>query len=140
MPDMLTASQAAKLVGKSPSTIRRMIKEKKIPFQKSPEGWNIVTKRDLLSAFMTASPDSQINNPHQSEVLSERAMHILEKQLAIANTTIESLTSENRRLLEENFRLNRRLEDSFETWQAEMKALISQQEKDRGVISRWLRS
>ena len=140
MPDMLTASQAAKLVGKSPSTIRRMIKEKKIPSRKSAEGWNMVTKHDLLSAFMTTSSDTQTTAHQQSESLSDRTMHVLEKQLSIANTTIESLTVENRKLLEENFRLIRRLEDRFEAWQAEMKALISDQDKEKGIISRWLRS
>ena len=105
MPDMLTASQAAKLVGKSPSTIRRMIKEKKIPSKKNTEGWNMITKHDLLSAFMTVSPDNHMTAPQQSENLSDRTMNVLEKQLAIANTTIESLTAENRKILEENFRL-----------------------------------
>ena len=100
----------------------------------------MITKHDLLSAFMTVSPDNHMTAPQQSENLSDRTMNVLEKQLAIANTTIESLTAENRKILEENFRLIRRLEDRFEAWQAEMKALISDQDKEKGIISRWLRS
>ena len=137
MSKLLTPTQAAKLVSKSPSTIRRMIKEKKIVSEKTEKGWNVVSKESLLAAFAEASKDNHYKQTEETEYASNIAVKVFEKQLENANEIIQSLLTEKQKLIEENFRLTKRQEEQFQAWKSEMESILK---KNSGnSISRWLR-
>ncbi len=138
MSGLLTASQAAKLVNKSPSTIRRLIKLGKLPSTTSAEGWKVVTKTDLMLCFHerlqqpVMNPDAQL--PLANESLSQTTMNALKTALEAANKTIE-----HERALVKSYREeNRELQGKLIQITHEMKAML--EDKPGGIISRWIRA
>ncbi len=138
MSGLLTASQAAKLVNKSPSTIRRLIKLGKIPSTVSAEGWKVVTKTDLMLCFherLQEPVKKDAAQPSQSsDSLSQDVMNALKTALDAANRTIEHERSLVKSYREEN----RELQGKLIQITHEMKAML--EDKPGGIISRWIRS
>jgi excisionase family DNA binding protein len=138
MSGPLTASQAAKLVNKSPSTIRRLIKQGKLPSTISSEGWKVVTKTDLMVCFrerlQQPSKKPASDHPEMHSSPSQTAMDALKTALETANKTIDHERSLVRSCREEN----KILQSELLQITHEMKSILAKENKS--VLSRWIRS
>ena len=96
-PTILTAGEAAKLVGKSVPTITRAIKNGRLSATpRKPKGWNI-DRSELFRVFDAVTPETkqgvamlEVNTPIKDSVLQAK-LEVMEQRFNDAQATIEDL-------------------------------------------------
>jgi DNA-binding transcriptional MerR regulator len=138
--DTLTMSAAAKLSGKSVSTIRRWIDDGFLPAKKTQEGWRVVAHHDLMATLSRvpqdasrevkgSRPGATAGYPHESSLIA-----VIEASLKREQEALEH----ERRMSAELREQNKTLQSELLKLTREMQAMLS---KDAGgALSRWLRS
>lgn len=132
--ELLTINDAAAMSGKSIQTIRRMIKQKKLPVkkQKTPQGFNYMIIKEALLSYIeqTSQTDSQqsptiqpYSREHQS--LTGDYTEQFRAEIDHFNLTIQRLIEQNSKDKENFFRLIGTFQDRVGVLENQIKLLES---------------
>lgn len=135
MNDQMLLTDAAKLVGKAPATLRRLVNDGRIPSTKDTQGRNRVRREDVI-AFYTSLSDQPLIPTRAGAEREDGMVCALRDQITILAQTVEREREENKEL---RHRL-REIEQERTQHLAEMRALLSRDVTGKeGVLSRWIR-
>ena len=130
MNDDLSASQAAKMAGCAPSTMRRWLKEKRISGARlASQGW-IVNEKSLREFLGSSAPLTAQSRSEQAQRASSDLVELLNEQLEALREQARFERERATRFEEENRQLH-----------AEIRALLDPKTKSRlgQFVSRWVR-
>ena len=135
MSDQLLLTEAAKIVGKAPATLRRLVNDGRLPSAKDSQGRNRVRREDVIAYYATMSDHTPIVD-RAGASHSDPMLCALRDQIAILAQTVDREREENRELRQ---RL-REMEQERTQHLAEMRAMLTRDSNGRdGVLSRWIR-
>jgi hypothetical protein len=135
MSDQLLLTEAARIVGKAPATLRRLVNDGRIPSTKDVQGRNRVRREDVIAYYATTSEQNPIPD-RAGASHSDPMLGALRDQIAILVQTVDREREENRELRQ---RL-REMEQERTQHLAEMRAMLSRDSNGKeGVLSRWIR-
>jgi Helix-turn-helix domain len=135
MSDQLLLADAAKLVGKAPATLRRLVNDGRIESTKDSHGRNRVRREDVIAYYASTSDQPPVHDRAGAQG-SDPMVCALRDQIAILAQTVDREREENRELRQ---RL-REMEQERSQHLAEMRALLSKDASSKdGVLSRWIR-
>lgn len=134
MSDQILLTEAAKLVGKAPATLRRLINDGRIQSTKDSQGRNRVRREDVIAFYAIMEGERAIPD-RAGAVHEDHLTRALRDQIAILTQTVDREREENKEL-----RARLREVDQERTQHlAEMRALLSKESSKDGVLSRWIR-
>ncbi len=136
MSDPMLLSEAARLVGKTPGALRRLINEGRLHALKDPQGRHRVHKENVIAHYANtcrsgASTDQHMDRPQTQE--DDPLLRALRDQVAILRSNVDQDRIEKAELRTQN----REFQSQLVKLAAEMQALLSK-ETD-GKLSRWFR-
>ena len=101
MSDLVTLTNASKLVSKNPSTLRRLINEGKISSIKSKDGHHQIYRSDLIAYFATTSDQrsQQVTHPSDQGSLVLRSLN---DQIDLLKSMVDRSQRENESLRDQN--------------------------------------
>lgn len=135
MNDQMLLTDAAKLVGKAPATLRRLVNDGRIPSLKDTQGRNRVRREDVIAYYASMSDQVPVHDRAGAE-REDPIVCALRDQIAILAQTVDREREENKELRQ---RL-REMEQERTQHLAEMRALLSRDGAGKeGVLSRWIR-
>jgi hypothetical protein len=132
MSDHVLLTDAAKLVGKAPATLRRLVNDGRIPSTKDTQGRNRVRREDVIAYY--AAMDEGHTIPDRAGAMHEDNLtRALRDQITILTHTVDREREENRELRQRM----REMEQERTQHLAEMRALLSKGKE--GGLMRWVR-
>lgn len=134
MSEDVLLSEAATRIGKSATTLRKLVNLGKLETNKDKQGRHWVCMNDVLAHYaLTPAPRAGASRLHEhtesrGEQMLREHISFLEQALSRERAINDSLRTQNERMQS----------DATKTM-AEMKAMLDKQSPLDGVISRWLR-
>lgn len=132
MSDTISLSEAAKLVGKTPGALRRLVNEGRIRSTKDSSGRHNVRRDDVIAHY-AINRRSGASSSLDENNLSDPLVSSLRDQISILKANIEQDRIEKTELRLQN----RELQGQIVKLASEMQALLAR-ETD-GKLSRWFR-
>jgi hypothetical protein len=136
MDDQITLNEAARIVGKTPGALRRLINDGKIEASKDSKGHHLVRKDSVLVHFAKGTQTdrrSGATSVRSQKLEADPLVLALRDQIALLERSLEAERSEKRELR----LLNKSLQEEVLKVMAEMRAIL--QKEDKGLLSRWIR-
>ena len=136
MSDPIPLSEAARLVGKTPGALRRLVNEGRISGLKDAQGRHLVRREEVIAhyAITLRSGASTDRDEDRSEPRSEDPLvQALRDQVAILRQASDQDRIEKAELRAQN----KELQGEIQKLNAEMLALLKGDGK--GLLSRWMR-
>lgn len=136
MSDPIPLSEAARLVGKTPGALRRLVNEGKLHGLKDAQGKHLVQREEVIAHYAITLRSGAISdrNEDRSERRSDDSLvQALRDQVAILRSAAEQDRIEKAELRSQN----KELQGEVLKLSAEMLALLKGDGK--GLLSRWIR-
>jgi predicted site-specific integrase-resolvase len=135
MNNQILLTEAAKIVGKAPATLRRLINDGRIASTKDSQGRNRVRREDVIAYYAMMSDQALICD-RAGASHTDSMINALRDQITILTQTVDREREENKEL---RVRI-REMEQERTQHLAEMRAILSKDSQSKeGVISRWIR-
>jgi hypothetical protein len=135
MNNQILLTEAAKIVGKAPATLRRLINDGRIASTKDSQGRNRVRREDVIAYYAMMSDQALISD-RAGASHTDSMINALRDQITILTQTVDREREENKEL---RVRI-REMEQERTQHLAEMRAILSKDSQSKeGVISRWIR-
>jgi len=136
MSDPIPLSEAARLVGKTPGALRRLVNEGRLHGLKDAQGRHLVRKEEVIAhyAITHRSGASTDRNEDRSDARSsDPLLQALRDQVSILRATVDQDRIEKAELRAQN----RELQGQVVKLAAEMQAILAKETE--GKLSRWFR-
>ena len=132
MSDPIPLSEAARLVGKTPGALRRLVNEGRLHGLKDTQGRHLVRKEEVIAHY-AITHRSGASADRSEDRSSDPLVQALRDQVAILRSAVDQDRIEKAELRTQN----RELQSQLVKIAAEMQAILSK-ETD-GMLSRWFR-
>jgi hypothetical protein len=132
MSDPIPLSEAAKLVGKTPGALRRLVNEGRLHGLKDAQGRHLVRKEEVVAHY-AITHRSGASADRDEDRSGDPLLQALRDQVSILRAAVDQDRIEKTELRAQN----RELQSQLVKLAAEMQALLSK-ETD-GMLSRWFR-
>ncbi|MFN7857860.1 MAG: hypothetical protein ACK5OA_15040 [Acidovorax sp.] len=136
MSDPIPLSEAARLVGKTPGALRRLVNEGRLHGHKDVQGRHLVHREEVIAHYAitlrsgaSADRDEDRSDPRSGDPL----LQALRDQVAILRSTVDQDRIEKAELRTQN----KELQGEILKLNAEMLAMLKGEGK--GLLSRWMR-
>lgn len=146
----VTIAEAAKMTGLSPTKVREWLKEPGFDAVRNEQGWWLIARTALLAraANDAQGKDSRRGATVTSKPVTSHAREVAETSIreAVADVLeqrirdLQTQLAREQRLNDELREENRKLAAAQTQHLAELRAVLESSAKDKGILSRWIRT
>jgi hypothetical protein len=146
----VTIAVAAKMTGLSPTKIREWLKEPGLDAVRNEQGWWLIDRTTLLARAASdahgkdsrrgAAATSQAVTSHSREVTETSLREAVAESLEQRIRDLQTQLAREQRLNDELREENRRLASAQTQHLAELRAVLENGAKEKGILSRWIRT